>query len=248
MELAILGAGPAYSDYPGAIGAAYLLSWGTTRLVLDLGQGTFTPLAGAVDPTTVDAIVVSHLHPDHFVDLVPLRHYLRWECQPPRRLRIVGPRDLAGRLDALHADPGFSDAALDMEPLDEGSFTVGGFGVVARKVRHTADSYAFRVSWGDGPGLVYTGDCGRAEDIDPLVRPGDTLLSEVSFGPSPGDPHAAHLSGPDVGALATRTGVERVLLTHLGMGHDRVETVDSVCRLFTGPAELVEPGSRYSLR
>lgn len=248
MHLTVLGAGPAYTDYPGGIGASYLLAVGTTRLVLDLGQGTFTRLAGALDPSSVDAVVVSHLHPDHFVDLVPLRHYLRWEFRPPRRLRVVGPRDLANRLDALHAEPGFSAAAFDTEPLSVGRFRVGAFEVEAGRVRHTADSYAFRVSWGDGqPGFVYTGDCGFAEDIDPLVRPGDTLLSEVSFGPEPGDADAAHLDGPSVGELATRTGVTRVLLTHLGMGHDRAATVASVGRSFGGPVELVELGSEYSI-
>jgi ribonuclease BN (tRNA processing enzyme) len=248
MRLTVLGAGPAYTDYPGGIGASYLLALGETRLVLDLGQGTFTRLAGALEPSSVDALVVSHLHPDHFVDLVPLRHYLRWEFNPPRRMRVVGPRDLPNRLDALHADPGFSAAAFDTEPLSVGHFTVGAFEVEAGKVRHTPDSHAFRVSWGVGtPGFVYTGDCGHAEDIDPLVRPGDTLLSEVSFGPEPGDPDAAHLDGPSVGKLAARTGVKRVLLTHLGMGHDRAATVASVERLFSGPVELVELGSEYSI-
>jgi ribonuclease BN (tRNA processing enzyme) len=248
VRLTVLGAGPAYSDYPGAIGASYLLALGETRLVLDLGQGTFTRLAGALEPGSVDALVVSHLHPDHFVDLVPLRHYLRWEFRPPRRLRVVAPRDLANRLDALHADPGFSAAAFDIEPLSEGQFTVGAFDVQAGRVRHTPDSYAFRIAWrASRPGFVYTGDCGYAEDIDPLVRPGDTLLSEVSFGPDPGDPEAAHLDGPSVGKLAARTGATRVLLTHLGMGHDRAATVASVERFFSGPVDLVEPGSEYSV-
>ena len=77
------------------------------------------------------------------------------------------------------------------------------------------------------PGLVYSGDCGRAEDLDALVRPGDTILTEVSFGPGPVKPGALHLDGPAVGALATRTGAGAVLLTHLQMGHDPDETVAS---------------------
>ena len=98
------------------------------------------------------------------------------------------------------------------------TFEVGSLTITAGRVHHIPDSFAFRIAPpGGGAGLVYTGDCGRATDIDPLVRPGDSLLSEVSFGPGPGDPGAAHLDGPSVGALATRTGVSRVLLTHLGM-------------------------------
>ena len=248
IELTVLGAGPAYSDRPGAIGASYLVRHGDTQLVLDLGHGTFSQMASTVEPSALDAIVVSHLHPDHFVDLVPLRHYLRWEFQPPRRLRIVGPRELPDRIDGLQAEPGFSAGALDVEALSERSFSVGSFAIEARRVLHTPDSYGFRLSVGDGPGLVYTGDCGRATDIDPLMRPGDTLLSEVSFGPYPGDPHAAHLDGPSVGALAVRTGAGRVLLTHLGMGLDRDETVESVCREYPGQVELVDPGFVATIR
>ena len=248
LQLTVLGAGPAYSDRPGAIGASYLVRHGATQVVLDLGHGTFSQLASTVEPSTLDALVVSHLHPDHFVDLVPMRHYLRWEFETGRRLRVLGPRELNDRLDALHAQPGFSAEALDTEPLWETTFRVGTIQIEARKVFHTDDSYAFRLSTEDGaPAFVYTGDCGRAEDLDPLIRPGDVLLSEVSFGPEPGDPGAAHLDGPSVGALAARRGARRVLLTHLMMHHDREATVQSVCRDFAGPVELVDPGFKTVL-
>ena len=93
------------------------------------------------------------------------------------------------------------------------------------------------------PGLVYSGDCGRAEDLDPLIRPRDTLLCEVSFGPGPTVSGAEHLDGPAVGSLAARTGAGRVLLTHLLMGHDRDATVDSVRAVYDGgPVDLVDPG------
>ena len=94
MLLSVIGAGPAYTDRPGATGAAYLLRVDGSSLLLDLGQGSFARLAGLVDPTTLDAIVISHLHPDHFIDLVPLRHYLRYE-RSPARIRVAGPAGLA---------------------------------------------------------------------------------------------------------------------------------------------------------
>ncbi len=100
----------------------------------------------------------------------------------------------------------------------------------------------------DVPGLVYSGDCGRAEDLDALVRPGDTLLCEVSFGPGPVVPGAGHLDGPAVGDLARRTKAGRVLLTHLQMGYHRGATVDSVrARFDGGPVELVDPGFETSI-
>ena len=247
MRLTVLGAGPAYTDRPGATGACYLVSEGDTHLLLDLGQGSFTRVFPHVAPTNLAAVVVSHLHPDHFIDLVAMRHYLRYEFDPPRRVRVLGPGALADRLDALHAEPGFTAAALDVERLGEGVRRIGQLSLEARLVAHTDESYGIRVAGDDGPGLVYSGDCGRADDLAPMVRSGDTLLAEVSFGAGPVPPDVLHLDGPAVGRLAASTGAGRVLLTHLLGGHDPAAAIASVRTLFDGPVEMVWPGSRFEL-
>ncbi len=243
MRLTVVGAGPAYTDRPGSTGAAYLIRHRDGAVLLDLGQGSFPRLAGLMDPADLDAVLISHLHPDHYIDLIPLRLYLRWE-EPRRRVRVVGPAGLAGKLDGLHDEPGFAAAALDVEDLAPGRLEIGPFEIEAARVAHTDSSYAFRVGLPGGePGIVYSGDCGRAEDLDPLIRPGDTLLSEVSFGPGPAVEGAWHLDGPEVGDLARRTRAGRVLLTHIQMGFDRRATIDSVtARYDGGTVELVDPG------
>ena len=154
---------------------------------------------------------------------------------------------MAERLDGLHAEPGFSAAALDIERLAEGVRSIGPFTAQASLVAHTDESYGLRVAIGDGPGLVYSGDCGRAEDLEVLLRPGDVLLSEVSFGAGPVPADAAHLAGPEVGGLARRTGASLVLLTHLLMGHDRDETITSVRAGFDGPVRFVDPADRMTI-
>jgi len=244
FELVVLGAGPAFTDHLGATGAAYLLRHADGSILLDLGQGSFPRLAHELEPGTLDAILVSHLHPDHFVDLVPLRHYLRWHLSPRGRVRVLGPAGLTARLDGLHDEPGFSAAALDIEELSEGVRSIGPFTVEAALVTHTNESYGMRVSVGDGPGLVYSGDCGRADDLAGLLRRGDVLLSEVSFGAGPVPNDAAHLAGPDVGRLAAAGGAQAVLLTHVLMGRDRAETIASVQAIYDGPVRFVEPGDR----
>jgi ribonuclease BN (tRNA processing enzyme) len=247
LALDIVGAGPAYTDRLGATGASYLVRSADTAVLLDLGQGAFPRLAGLLDPATLDAILISHLHPDHFIDLVPLRHYLRWGRGHPRRARVIGPRELGARIDALHAEPGFSAGSLDIEAIVAGTTSIGSLEIVAAGVTHDQESYGFRVSSAVGPGLVYSGDCGRAEDLDPLIHPGDTLLCEVSFGPGPVPPTAAHLDGPAVGQLAARAGVGRVLLTHLLMGLDEDATIAAVHRAFDGPVVVVQPGDRFAI-
>jgi ribonuclease BN (tRNA processing enzyme) len=249
LRLDVLGAGPAYTDRAGASGAAYLVRHASTAILLDLGQGSFPRLTRAIEPSTLDAVVVSHLHPDHFIDLVAFRHYLRWEFHPPRRVRVIAPAGIATRLDALHDEPGFTAAAFDMEDVTPGVRTIGALALEARRVTHTRDSHAYRVARADGSGtgLVYSGDCGRAEDLDPLIRPGDTLLSEVSFGPGPVPPDVPHLDGPAVGALAARTRAGRVLLTHLQMGFDEEATIEAVRARFDRSVALVTPGTRLVL-
>ena len=248
MELVVLGAGPAYTSRPGAVGAAYLVRQGPETLLLDLGQGAFTNLAGAIEPSTLLAIAVSHLHPDHFIDLVPLRHYLRYEFQPPRRVTVFGPAGLGQRLDALHDEPGFASESLDLVDLGgNGQRQIGPFFVEHQLVRHTNESYAFRVSTGAGPGLVYSGDCGHADDLVPLLRPGDTLLSEVSFGVGPVPDGAEHLDAPAVGRVAAATGAGRVLLTHLLGGFDRAATVAVTSKLAGVDTAMVDPGDCFTI-
>jgi ribonuclease BN (tRNA processing enzyme) len=92
---------------------------------------------------------------------------------------------------------------------------------------------------------VYSGDCGAADDLRPLIRPGDVLLVEASFGPGPMPEAGIHLDGPAVGALATATGASRVLLTHILAGYDRDATVEAVRAAYTGPVEEVSPGDRF---
>ena len=252
LGLTVLGAGPAYTDRAGSSGAAYLVRTAESAFLLDLGQGSFPRLAAAVEPSALDAVVVSHLHPDHFIDLIPLRHYLRYHFRPPRRVRVVAPAGLVERLDALHAEPGFTAAALDVEPFDaEPSPTelvIRDARLEARRVTHTADSHAVRIApLGADAGLVYSGDCGRAEDLAPLLRPGDALLVEVSFGAGPVPAGAGHLDAPAIATLVRGTSPGVVLLTHLQMGFDADAAVDIVQATTDAPVRLVEPGDHFEL-
>jgi ribonuclease BN (tRNA processing enzyme) len=263
VELIVIGAGPAYTSRRGAAGSSYLLLSGTDALLLDLGHGAFSNLASEVEPSSLGAVLVSHLHPDHFVDLVPLRHYLKWEFDPPRRATVLGPAGLADRLDALDGTPDFAAASLDINELSEGVQRFGPFEVEARRVAHTSESYAFRVSAaaetgsasdggsgagsGASAGLVYSGDCSHAEDLLALIRPGDTVLSEASFGAGPIAPGAQHITSGDAGRVATTGGASRLLITHVLAGHSRDDNLAAAQAEFAGPVQLVTEGDRFEV-
>jgi ribonuclease BN (tRNA processing enzyme) len=258
MELIVLGAAPAYTDRRGSAASSYLLRSGGAALLLDLGQGAFSNLAATLEPSTLAAVLVSHLHADHFIDLVPLRHYLKWEFAPPRRVRVAAPATLADRLDTLDGNAGFAADALDIESLSEGVHRFGPFEVEVRRVAHTNESYAFRVAAaaeaastaeaaGAAAGLVYSGDCARVDDLVPLIRPGDTLLSEATFGAGPVAPGAQHITSGDVARVASACGAARLLLTHVLSSHSRNGTLSSARAAFAGPIQLVTEGDRFEV-
>jgi len=253
MQLTVLGAGPAYTSRRGAAGSSYLVQQrvgdDVASLVLDLGQGSFANLAATVEPSTLEALLVSHLHPDHFVDLVALRHYLKWEFQPPRRVRVAGPSGLASRLDGLEGEEGFTAASLDVGEVPEGKCEIGPFTVAPQLVTHTDESYAFRVSIGNGTsrGLVYSGDCSSAADLVPLIHPGDTVLCEAAFGAGPVAEGAEHLTSADAALAAAKGGAGRLLLTHILPGHSRAQTLAAARAVYGGPVQLVTEGDTFEI-
>lgn len=249
MELVILGAGPSYSHLPGAVGAAYLVREGDDAILLDLGHGAFSALAREIEPSRLLATAISHLHPDHFIDLVALRHYLRYELEPPARGRVIAPAGLDVRLDALHAESGWTAVALDCEATGgRGERILGPLRLEAALITHTEESYAYRVSPATGgPGLVYSGDCGAADDLLQILQPGDTLLAEASFGPGPVPEQRIHLDGPDVGRVARAGGAKAVYLTHMLARFDRAATESAARAVFGGPVRAVAPGDRFPL-
>jgi ribonuclease BN (tRNA processing enzyme) len=250
LELLVVGSGAAYPDRPGTASSTYLVRHGDAVLCLDLGQGGFAGVAGRCRPEDLAAVVISHLHPDHFVDLVALRHYLRYEFEPARHVRVISPTGLAARLDGLLAQPGFAAATLDLEDRREGQQQVGPFLVASQLVTHADSSFATRVTLAsepDGPGLVYSGDCGRASDLAPLIRPGDTLLVEAAWGPGPVPAPDVHLDGPSVGELAAACRPGRVILTHIQPARDPEATRQAVRARYAGEVLIAADGDCTAL-
>jgi ribonuclease BN (tRNA processing enzyme) len=251
MELLVVGSGAAYPNRPGTASSCYVVLHDVAAICLDIGQGAFAGLAGRLEPADLAGIVISHLHPDHFVDLVALRHYLRYEFDPPRRVRVIAPAGLAGRLDGVTGEPGFAAGTLEIEDRAVGHIQVGPFDVESVPVTHSGASFATRVSLAGtpgSPGLVYSGDCGRASDLVPLIRRGDVLLCEVAFGPGPVPVPDLHLDGAAVGRLAAGTGAAQVLLTHLQLNRDPAATLAAVRARFAGPVSLASDGDRVAIQ
>jgi ribonuclease BN (tRNA processing enzyme) len=243
LKLTVIGSAPAYSLQPGRASSCYLVEHGQTSLVLDFGQGAFGALAAYRSPESLDAIFISHLHADHCVDLVPLRHFVKFE-RDGRGPALYGPPELRPRFGAFQADPEFF-AVFGGGPLEGGAFSVGELTIEARRVTHIPDSFAFRVApaddHGGGPGLVYSGDCAIWRDLLPLIHGGDTLLCEAALGPG-GSEGGPHLTAAEAASAAATGGAARLILTHVLERHDESATLQAAREVLGRDAEIARPG------
>jgi ribonuclease BN (tRNA processing enzyme) len=242
MKLTVVGCAPAWTlRRPGWTSSCYLIEEGGQAIVLDLGQGSLSELARYRAPESAAAILISHLHADHLVDLVPLRHYLRFGLDG-KSLKLHAPADLPARLDAFLDEKGFL-APLEASALSPGPLEVKGFEVEAGRVTHIPDSFAFRVAPpGGGAGIVYSGDCGKADDLLPLIRPGDTLLCEAAFGVDEDASGGAHLTALEAARVAAEGQAARLVLTHILDEHadDRIKS--AAADRFDGEIRVARPG------
>jgi ribonuclease BN (tRNA processing enzyme) len=243
VRLTVIGPGPAFTRRRNRPSSCYLVEHAGTAIVFDLGQGSFAGLGSRRVPESLDALFISHLHPDHHIDLVPLRHYLRYGCRPAGQIALHAPPGLRARYDVMLGEADFLEC-LPGEELAPGERTVGALHVEIRPVTHVGPSFGFRVRPAadpGGPGLVYSGDVARTQDLLALVRPGDALLSEAAFGAAPNEPEAMHLDA-EMAASAARDGrAARLILTHIL--DDGVQGAAALARkTFRGPVLMARPG------
>jgi ribonuclease BN (tRNA processing enzyme) len=258
VQLTIVGASGSVSG-PGSPASSYLVQapWEgrTFSLLLDLGPGSFGALYRYLDPADLDAVGLSHLHPDHCLDLCGLYVAGRYAPTAPwRRIPVYGPDGTPERLRRAYevaesAEPGPSIDEWFEHRSWAGEQTVGPFTVLAARVAHPVEAYALRITENtpDGGSLVYTGDTGPTPVLVDLARGVDLLLSEAAFVTGPGNPPDLHLTGAQAAEIAEASGAGVLVLTHIPPWHDP-ERVRAEARAVTGrPVELAASGVRWTV-
>lgn len=215
----------------------------TWRVVLDLGNGALGTLQRYADPRTLDAVLLSHLHPDHCQDLCGLYVLLRYHPEAPfGRLRVHGPRDTASRLAeayGLDPDPGMS-AELDVHAW-AGPATIGPFEVEPVPVDHPVEAYGLRVRAG-GRVLGYSGDTGPCAGLDRVAEGVDLLVAEAAFREGEDNPPSLHLTGADAGRAAAAGGSTRLLVTHVAPWHEPQVAAEEARTVYAGPVDVARTG------
>jgi ribonuclease BN (tRNA processing enzyme) len=249
------GSGPG----PDSPASGYLLTAGGTRLLLDLGNGSFGALQRHLDPWLLDAVVLSHLHADHCADMTNLVVHRRYHPAPPETaepLPVFGPADTATRLAlAYSASPeerestDLSDVLAFRKAADGG--VLADVTLRTAPVAHPVEAYALRVEHG-GRSLVYSGDTGPCAALVELAEGADVLLCEASWphvvpGRWTEPPGGLHMSGRQAGEHAATAGVGRLLLTHVPTWCDPAVLLAEARAAYDGPVDLVAPDAGYEI-
>jgi len=244
MELHVLGSSGT-APRPGRPASGYLVSDGESTVLMDVGPGVAMALMDVMDPGDLDAIVVSHRHPDHCSDLFALFHHYAYEAPPPAPVRIYSPPDVWTAAHAFVAEsPAWESVFAWKDATD--SETVGAITLSFAAAAHSVPAICVLVS-AAGASLSYTGDTGPGGDVAELAAGSNTLLCEATYQDGTHDSYPFHLSATQAGQLATATGAGRLILTHLRSSLDPEMSLAEASAAFSGEVLLAEPGMRIEI-
>ncbi|MEU8261516.1 MBL fold metallo-hydrolase [Micromonospora sp. NPDC048999] len=219
MRLTVLGGCGVWPD-AGQACSGYLVEHDGFRLLVDLGYATVLRLLERITADQVDAVFISHGHPDHCADLNPLLRARTLRDDPPPPLPVYA---LPGALDAVLAldRPGVLDAAYVLHEFNAGShLDIGPFRAETRPLPHFVPNAGVRLAAG-GRVLTYTGDTGPSPDVVELARGADVLLAEATYlDQVPPDSRRYQSSACQAGRQAADADVGHLILTHLRPGTD----------------------------
>jgi ribonuclease BN (tRNA processing enzyme) len=243
MELIVLGA---YGTWPKPDGATsgYLLRHDGFTLWLDLGTGTMANLQRHVDLFDVNALVISHSHPDHLVDLFPYFYARHFSPERPTGTPLYCPPVVLDRARALIGEDTWSAVAesFALSEIQPGEgFEAGPFRVRTAQMAHPVPTIGVRVET-DGASLAYTADTGPTEELGLMARDADVLLSEASWQEDGGQRQPIHLTGRQAGEAARDAGVDALILTHIWPTLDRARSEAEAAAAFGGEIVLAEEG------
>jgi len=240
MRLTVLGASPACQN-PGGACSGYLLEQDGVALLIDCGSGVVGRLQQYIAPEKLQAVLISHMHADHTMDLIPYRYYLYFtgEGQHIPRPNLYLPPGGHERLLGLSRlqDPStafFTDtfAVQEYDPL--ATLAVGPFSISFVPVHHIPHTYGIRII-GDAC-LAFSADSGPCDALATVAQGSDLFLCECANSEHSDFPF--HLTSRQAGAVAQQAGARRLLLTHRWWVYGQDAAVSEAQEQFTGPVAL----------
>src|SRR3954454_9160048 len=259
MRVTVLGKSPSWQDVDGAC-SGYLLAEGDTHVVLDMGNGVFGKLRRFRDYTEIDAVVLSHLHADHILDVVPYAYALTYapRQQPvpvhvwpgtdePARPRLIAPpgaRDVFRRIAGAWGPEELIDNAFDLCEYGQGDeATVGPLTFAFHEVPHFTRTHAVAVYSADHDRrFTFSADSAPSEALVEFARDTDLLFVEATLPRPEREGPRGHLTPREAGDHAKLAGARRVVLTHISDALDAEWARVQAERAIRGPVEVAREG------
>jgi ribonuclease BN (tRNA processing enzyme) len=264
MRLTVLGKSPSWQDAGGAC-SGYLIEEGDTAVLVDCGNGVFAKLRERVDYVDVDAVVISHLHADHFLDLVPYSYALtyaprqqpvpvdRWpgtDCPACPTLHVPpGARELFRRVVGSWGNEDLIENAFDLQEYDPSKeIEIGPIRVRFQAVPHFTETFAMSISSANGSGrIVYGADSSPTEALEEFARDADLMLVEATLPRPERTGMRGHLTPAEAGGHARGAGAKQLLLVHISDELDWQWARDQAAEAFGGPVDVAREGMVYEI-
>jgi ribonuclease BN (tRNA processing enzyme) len=231
MRLTVVGSGTA-EPQPETPASGILIETGTFAVLVDCGQGVVRELLRIRDPRAIDAIVVGHMHADHYIGLISLRYLMPWNGVEDRLQVFLPPggRARIGELaSAISERPDFFDdafAIVEYDPADH--VDVGDMTISFVPGQHYVPAWGCSISDLDGRRIVISGDTGPNEQLVAAARGADVLVVEATLSsPEQDDPRRGHLTPEEALDMGVRAGVPRTVVVHYPA--DLRDRIDAAC-------------------
>ena len=258
VKLTVFGKSPAWEDSGGAC-SGYLIEEGETRLLLECGNGVFGKLrAHTTDYSMIDAVMISHLHADHWLDLIPFSYALNYS---PRRAHsgempvagsggpeLWGPpgsTDAYGRVTGTWGSAELLASAFEVgEYSAESEVRIGSMIATFQPVPHYIETFAVSLGAEGGARIVHGADCRPNPELIEFARGADFLMVEATLAEQGDEPEdqRGHMTAREAGELARSAEVSSVMITHYSDELDPDEVRAEAEAGFGGEVELAIEG------
>jgi ribonuclease BN (tRNA processing enzyme) len=215
-------------------------------VLLDCGPGVISRLARTHDPGRLSAVVIGHLHADHYIDLAPLRYLFPWEGAEQTTMRVLlppgGREKMVALARAISERDTFFDEAFAIEEYDpRWAVPIADATLSFVPGRHYVPAWGVSVRDDQGASLVYAGDTGPNDLLVAAASGADMLVCEATLAEVTQDePERGHLMAEEALDHAERAGVGAAILTHYPS--DRRGELEDIVARSRVPAVLARPG------
>lgn len=264
MRITVLGKSPAWQDANGAC-SGYLVESHRTSLLLDCGNGVFSKLRRWRDYLNIDAVLITHMHADHFLDLIPFSYALtyaprqqpvpvhRWSGtdSPARPLLYVpeGGRSMLRSLGRMWNSEELVENAFNLreyrptEQIDNEAFQIR-----LCRVPHFLPANAVDIrERSSGSRMTYSSDCAPSDELVDFAKETDLLLIESTLPRPERDGLRGHLTPAEAGEHGRRAKAGRLVLTHISDELDELWVRSEAEKAFGQSVQIAAEGAVYDL-